>query len=113
MLQMADQDIINILENIETLEDAERIQRRPRVRADPYDDSDVSFKSRYRFSKDGVRHLVRVLTPYLERDQRGQPFSPAQVVCCGLNILGGGHFQRTEGVCSGATTSTAHTLLYR
>ena len=29
-----------------------------------------------------------------------------------LDILGGGHFHRTEGVCSNSATSTAHNMTY-
>ena len=94
----------------------QRARRRQRIRLDPYQLPDREFKQRYRFSKPGVRRLVAILLPFLEgvaRNDRGKPFSPEQIVCSGLDILGGGHFQRVGGVCMSSTKSTAHMKIYR
>ena len=90
-----------------------RARRRQRIRLDPYQLPDREFKQRYRFSKPGVRRLVAILVPFLEGEARNGPFSPEQIVCSGLDILGGGHFQRVGGVCMSSTKSTAHKKLYR
>ena len=45
--------------------------------------------------------------------EKGNPFSPEQVVLLSLEILAGGHFQRTQGDLSGAGWSTVHTLFYK
>ena len=91
-----------------------RVRRRERV--DPFNLPDREFKARYRFSKDGVRKLTDILRPYLNADaenNRGLPFSPEQIVTSGLDILGSGHFQRVEGVCSQSGKSSVHKNLYR
>ena len=93
-----------------------RARRRQRIRLDPYQLPDREFKQRYRFSKPGVRRLVASLLPFLQgqaANDRGLPFSPEQIVCSGLDILGGGHFHRVGGVCMSSTPSTAHKKLYR
>ena len=110
-------NVIDVVENVINVVDVAggpaRGPIQERVREDPFLLHDRAFKSRYRFSKEGVRHLTDLLRPQLVRDQRGHPFSPELTVCAGLDILGGGHFQRVEGVCSNSGTSTAHKLLYR
>ena len=82
-----------------------RARRRQRIRLDPYQLPDREFKQRYRFSKPGVRRLVANLLVFLEGEARDDK--------SGLDILGGGHFQRVGGVCMSSTKSTAHKKLYR
>ena len=86
---------------------------RRRDRCDPFAVPDREFFERYRFSKASVYHLADILRPHLSsRDNRGLPFTPEEVVCTGLDILGGGQMQRTLGACSRCCTASAHLHLY-
>ena len=77
-----------------------------------FDIPEREFKVRFRFSKENVRRITELVRGSLENQQnRGLPFSPGQIVCLALEILGGGHFQRTEGDLTGCTKSSAHNLL--
>ena len=113
-------EVLDVLDLVETVDDvndivniAYREPRRSRPRLDPFTLPDREFKGRYRFSKDGVRRLTDLLRPGLiHKDEKGCPFTPEQIVCCGLNILGSAHFQQTEGVCIGSAKSTAQHLMY-
>ena len=90
------------------------ILRRYRLRPDFYDIPDREFKNRFRFSKENVTRITNLVRGDLEKESdRGSPFSPEQIVCLSLDILGGGHFQRMEGVASGCTKSTVNLLLYK
>ena len=85
-----------------------------RERVNPFDLPDREFQGRYRFSKNGVQRLANLLRPQLQaRDGQRNPFTVEQIVCCGLDYLGGGHFQRTEGVCSRSCTSSAFNMAYK
>ena len=85
-------NIVNIINLVNVLGAAAALAQPPgrqpvrrRVRLQPFDLPDREFKARYRFSKDGVSRLVDILRPHLKhRDNRGSPFSPEQIVCCGL-----------------------------
>ena len=82
-----------------------RARRRQRIRLDPYQLPDREVKQRFRFSKPGMRRLVAILLMFLEGEARDDK--------SGLDILGGGHFQRVGGVCMSSSKSTAHMKLYR
>ena len=68
-----------------------------------YIKSDTLFKIIYRFSKPNIKKIAEEPTPHheLSTSSSGDPFHAEQNVCSGLQILGGGHFFRTEGACSG------------
>ena len=111
-------DLLDVVENVNDVVELAGARGRgvpqERVRLDPYILPERSFRSRYRFSKEGAQFLTDILRPLLVlENNRGRPFTPEQIVCTGLDILGGGHFQRVEGVCSDSGTSTAHLLMYR
>ena len=83
-------------------------------RINPCDLPVREFHGRYRFSKNGVHRLANLLRPQLQvRDGRGNLFTVEHIVSCGLNYLGGGHFQRTEGVCSRSCASSALNMAYK
>ena len=112
-----DRDIADILD-IVNLANPPRVRnrRRRRRRLDPFRLPDREFKQRYRFSKEGVRRMVETLRPFfggLPVNQRGRPFDAEHIVCSGLDLLGGGHFQRVEGVCANSCITSAHKNLYR
>ena len=97
-------------------DNGDRVVRHQRHRVDPFDLPEVYFKARFRFSKIGVRRLIALVQENLNINQennRGKPFNTKQVACTALNILGGGHFQRVQGDCTGSVQSTAHNFLYR
>ena len=50
-----------------------------------------------------MKKIAEEPTPHheLSTSSSGDPFYAEQIVCSGLQILGGGHFFRTEGACSG------------
>ena len=110
------EDILDVYELGEViLNVGNRIVRR-RERFEPFSLPDREFKARYRFSKDGLRHLTDILRPQLTeeiRSNRGLPFSPEEIETSCLDILGGGHFQRVQGACSQSGTSSVHKNLYR
>ena len=61
-----------------------------------------------------MRRLTDLLRDDLEKaNNAGVPFSPEQIVCLSLDILGGGHFQRTQGALSGSSQASVHNLLYK
>ena len=82
------------VESIERIEQEQRSQRekvRRRDRLDPFSIPDREFRGRYRFTKENVQKLINILTPHLlteeqksKHDNKGLPFSVAQIVCCGL-----------------------------
>ena len=93
-----------------------RQRREHRERTKPFDMTPYLFRQRYGFSKEGVRRLVGIVGPVLaaEREtRRGQPFTAEEIVCSGLHILRGGHFQRIEGECANTSQSSAFNNLYR
>ena len=112
-------EIDEVDEIVREADHGDRILRPVRHRVDPLDLPDSYFKSRFRFSKNGVRRLVDLVRPNLNLNEdnpnarRGQPFSAEQIVCSALNIMGGGHFQRVQGDCTGSVPSTAHKFLYK
>ena len=60
--------------------------------------------------------MANIFRPQLEGNRvsnRGLPLSAEYIVCSGLDIMGGGHFQRVEGVCSSTCTASAHNMLYK
>ena len=102
-------DIANIIDEVNG--NREPVRRRNRL--DPFSLPDREFRVRFRFSKDGVRQLTEIIRPGLEHgNNRGLPFTPEQVVCCGLDFFSGGHFQRTQGICSGSAKSTVQEMAY-
>ena len=111
------------VESIERIEQEQRSQRekvRRRDRLDPFSIPDREFRGRYRFTKENVQKLINILTPHLlteeqksKHDNKGLPFSVAQIVCCGLDYLAGGYFQRVAGVCNGSSKSSAQNMVYR
>ena len=112
------QDILDILDIIDVVEhdEPERLYwKRRRLNPMVYIESEHLFKKAYRFTKENVRKLSAELAPFLKLSagNRGDPFLAEQIMCSGLQILGGGHFFRTEGACSGTGVSTAHKNLYR
>ena len=70
---------------------------------------------RFRFDRENIFRIVQLVTPHLGRpvNNRGRPLSPEQIVCCGLEVLAGGHFFRIAGYCQGISTATAWKCLYR
>ena len=74
--------------------------------------SNLDFYKRYRFCKESVQRLANLLFPEDPVNNRGLPFTHIQVVCSALHYVGGASFQRTEGVCAGSSTSTAHKSFY-
>ena len=113
-------DIVDIVHQHNDLDDILHPPRpvrapvRRRQREDFMQIPDGEFKARLRFSKRNVRRLTDLLLPHLHRENnRGLPLDPISIVCSGLDILGGGHFQRVEGVCSNTAAGTAHKLLYK
>ena len=102
-------EMVNIIQN-------NRQRREHRERTKPFDMTPYLFRQRYGFSKEGVRRLVGIVGPVLgaEREtNRGQPFTAEEIVCSGLHILRGGHFQRIEGECANTSQSSAFNNLYR
>lgn len=83
--------------------------RRRMHRTDPFVLSDVEFKKHYRFSKEGVRHLVQLFN--LQKDNRGAPLSPEQKMCIALNTYAGANFQRVSGLIGGVSQSSARSAL--
>ena len=67
-----------------------------RVRVDPFNNyiSERQFKACYKFNKRYCNQLVQMLFPYFDINnrRRGQPVTPQQIVCSGLEIMAGGHF---------------------
>ena len=57
-----------------------------------YIESDFLFKLTYRFTKENVEKIATELSPFLNlsTSNRGNPFTAVEVVCSGLEILGGG-----------------------
>ena len=114
-----DNNIQNILDLNHVLDHAVNNnygQRRTNQRVKYFDISDSDFKKRFRFSKASVHHLTDILRDELvieRQNMRGRPFSAEYIVCSGLDIMGGGQFQRIEGVCSSSSTSSAHNMLYK
>ena len=94
-----------------------RFQRRLLNRVNPIEDTPNprTFKSRYRFDRDNVMRILDLVEPifYINRNRRGNPCSPLQIVCSALEILGGGHFFRVNGYAGGIGGTTAWTNLYR
>ena len=74
--------------------------------------SNLDFYKRYRFCKQSVHRLANLVFPEDPVNNRGLPFTHIQVVCSALHYVGGASFQRTEGVCAGSSTSTAHKSFY-
>ena len=108
-------DIINIHDDL-NIQIPERAPVQHRVRGNLLDIPDREFKMRYRFDKDHVVHLANMLAPHLVRNDvhHGyQRLTPLETVCSALDILGGGHFQRVEGVCANMCTTSAHRSLHR
>ena len=59
------------------------------------------------------RRITELVRPKLSRhDQRGRPLSPEQIVLLSLDILGGSHFMRTQGVLAGCCTAAVFKNLY-
>ena len=72
--------------------------RRYRYRPDWFEIPDEEFKKRFRFSKENVRRITELVRGDLEKENNlGLPFTPEKITCLSLNILGGGHFYRSEG----------------
>ena len=97
------------------LEDYNREQE-PRERTTHFDAPPRLFLSRYGFSKEGVRRIIDVIGPHLQTEHdnnRGRPFTAEQIVCSGLHILRGAHYQRVEGECANNSQSSAFKNLYR
>ena len=57
-----------------------------------YIESDFLFKLTYRFTKENVEKITTELSLFLNlfTSNRGNPFTAVEVVCSGLEILGGG-----------------------
>ena len=57
-----------------------------------YIESDFLFKLTYRFTKKNVEKITTELSLFLNlsTSNRGNPFTAVEVVCSGLEILGGG-----------------------
>ena len=106
-------DIVDEVDDVRDILEA-RAPRRRRERLDPFTLPDREFKARFRFSKEGVTRLTNLVRGSLSHTtNRGIPFTAEQVVCSALDYLGGGHFQRIQGVCSGSARSTAHEMIYK
>ena len=75
--------------------------------------TDFEFKRHFRFTKEATLQLTEILTDQLKHDdQRGNPLNPLQQVLICLNILGGGHFQRTGALVAGVAQSTANRIFH-
>ena len=86
----------DVIEILEIVDDAEYNQKRmywKRKRLSPivYIESDFLFKLTYRFTKENVEKIATELSPFLNlsTSNRGNPFTAVEVVCSGLEILGG------------------------
>ena len=85
-------DVVVALWDILDVNDLNEIIREPvrrRNRADPLQEiPDREFKARFRFSKDNVLRITDMLRHSLIAGGRGHPFSPEEIVCLSLDILG-------------------------
>ena len=93
--------------------------------------SDFEFVRTFRLRKEAVRHLTQLLgTLYwipdfhfliidcLENEliseaKSGRPLSPHDIVCLGLNMMAGGHFQRIGAIVRGLSQSSVCRALNR
>lgn len=79
------------MEDFYDVVDFDAVTRRRKVyksRANPFDLRDVDFKMKYRFTKQYVTEIVRILEPDLIRDVRGCSVSPELQVLIALRAWG-------------------------
>ena len=63
-----------------------------------------------------MRRLVVDVGPIIGAEhetRQGQPFIAEEIVCSGLHMIRGGHFQRIEGECANASQPSAFNNPYR
>ena len=93
----------------ENLNDGPNVSK---IRVDPRDImTDKEFKLHFRFSKETVGRIAKMLHTDLALDPQGEPLSPVQQLCVALHHYGGGHYQRVTGLCGGVSQNAARTAL--